>query len=759
MADNSKFIQTQTFKLAGGGISLSDTSISLQSFKFPDGNVITMSHIGALGTGTLEPGASKEEIISFTGVTQNGDGSATLTGVTRGLKFGDTAGDYGQNLALRKSHAGNTSFVITNNPQFYNKFAAKDNDEVITGDWQVPTPANGASVANKDYVNAAIGGGIGTATDTTFGTVKGTKNQGSKPKVISALVREQATPDKTLKIESFRHSFIDTNIVYAGGNTPNFIDPAMGGDLAFALTPSNGETITITVDGTACVFTAVTSIGATPGNFLIGGSASIARANLVALINNPTVTNANQVAFTGAQLTAIQKLSATDDLSLNTFIRVTNPATATFSVTETMAGAGNIWTANTTKNRYDLVVVDSSSVLQIRKGVEAVSPAVPTPTSGDCVLALVLNRVGQSTLRDTSVSGQGYIVELYTPSIYRTDIATILSLPVTQVTYTAGEAITIGQPLHYSPYTQNGLPVTYDSNNSGNFFSGTSNSISITVGNNSNRLLIADIMVPAGAAVTSVTYNGVAMTQIDTQALPNSGNIQYSFRLIAPSTGANNLTVNTSGSLALGLAVIGTSYYNADQTTPVEVSAKSTTSGGGTFNQNITPLTGGAMLHAGYAYNATSGTSTISFGGIAGVNLVDISGTLGSAKANAPAVLEVPAAITIANTHTGSSFRGVIALAIKPSQTQAAGVVKASAAAGTTFTAAKQDFVGFATQSVTAGSPVITQVALVATGLSGLTIGKYYYLQNTAGAIGLTAGTVSKIVAKAISTTTAIIIP
>lgn len=72
MADNSKFIQTQTFKLAGGGISLSDTSISLQSFKFPDGNVITMSHIGALGTGTLEPGASKEEIISFTGVTQNG---------------------------------------------------------------------------------------------------------------------------------------------------------------------------------------------------------------------------------------------------------------------------------------------------------------------------------------------------------------------------------------------------------------------------------------------------------------------------------------------------------------------------------------------------------------------------------------------------------------------------------------------------------------------------------------------------------------
>lgn len=424
MADNSKFIQTQTFKLAGGGISLSDTSISLQSFKFPDGNVITMSHIGALGTGTLEPGASKEEIISFTGVTQNGDGSATLTGVTRGLKFGDTAGDYGQNLALRKSHAGNTSFVITNNPQFYNKFAAKDNDEVITGDWQVPTPAAGPSVVNKDYVDAAIGGGVGTATDTTFGTVKGTKNQGSKPKVISALVREQATPDKTLKVESFRQTFIDKVVAYAGGNTPNFIDPAMGGDLAFALTPSNGETITITVDGTACVFTAVTTIGATPGNFLIGGSAAVTRANFTALVNNPTVTNANQVAFAGAQLTAIQKLSATDDLALNTFIRVTNPATTTFSVTETMAGVGNIWTVNSTKTRYDIVVVDNAGALQIRKGSEAVSPVVPTPTSGDLTLALVLNRIGQTTVRDTDVSGQGYIVELYTPGIYRTDLLT-----------------------------------------------------------------------------------------------------------------------------------------------------------------------------------------------------------------------------------------------------------------------------------------------------------------------------------------------
>lgn len=423
MADNSKFIQTQTFKLAGGGISLSDTSISLQSFKFPDGNVITMSHIGALGTGTLEPGASKEEIISFTGVTQNGDGSATLTGVTRGLKFGDTAGDYGQNLALRKSHAGNTSFVITNNPQFYNKFAAKDNDEVITGDWQVPTPANGGSIANKDYVNAAVSGSVSTATTSTAGTTRTSKDQASKAKSKAVQAREQDTPDKTLKIESFRLSSIDRIVNYAGGNTPNFIDPGFGGDLAITANPSNTETFVLTVDGVSTTFTAVSSIGATPGNFLIAGSAAATRANLAALINNPTVTNANQVALTGAQLTAIQKMNCTDDLSTNIFIRATNTAVVSVSAVENFAAGGNTWTANITKNRYDLVVIDTSNTLQIRKGEESLSPSAPTPTNGDIVICSVLNRCGMTTVRDYNVSGQSYITDYYDLSVYRNDIA------------------------------------------------------------------------------------------------------------------------------------------------------------------------------------------------------------------------------------------------------------------------------------------------------------------------------------------------
>jgi hypothetical protein len=35
--------------------------------------------------GTIAPKTSSSEFISFTGITQNADGTATLTGVTRGL--------------------------------------------------------------------------------------------------------------------------------------------------------------------------------------------------------------------------------------------------------------------------------------------------------------------------------------------------------------------------------------------------------------------------------------------------------------------------------------------------------------------------------------------------------------------------------------------------------------------------------------------------------------------------------------------------
>lgn len=127
------YVQAQDFTLNGSGIGIADTTIPLSSFTLPNSNeAITMAMFGDIGYGTLEPETPREENISFTGITQNANGTAVLTGVTRGL---DLVDPYTVDLALRQSHAGATIFRITNSVQLYAMFANKYNDENIEGKW------------------------------------------------------------------------------------------------------------------------------------------------------------------------------------------------------------------------------------------------------------------------------------------------------------------------------------------------------------------------------------------------------------------------------------------------------------------------------------------------------------------------------------------------------------------------------------------------------------------------------------------------
>lgn len=150
MTDTLKFVQAQKFALAGSGVTSTATSVTLKSFKHIDGTNIAQTDFGTKGWGTLAPGVSgKEEIISFTGVTQNADGTATLTTVTRGLK---PYADYTADNDLRNAHAGGTVFVISNNPQLYDSMSGKANDETVTGKWTFPAGGNAnAPVSSTSY--------------------------------------------------------------------------------------------------------------------------------------------------------------------------------------------------------------------------------------------------------------------------------------------------------------------------------------------------------------------------------------------------------------------------------------------------------------------------------------------------------------------------------------------------------------------------------------------------------------------------------
>ncbi len=153
------FVQNQPTSISGAGVVAGATTIVLSSFKQIDGTFLTMANFGAKGFGTLEPGnGTLEEQISFTGITQNANGTATLTGVSTVLMVSP----YTETSGLAQTHAGATSFIISNTSGFYNKLLAKDDNATITGKYVFP---------NDDISNAGIASDTDTAVATAFVTL------------------------------------------------------------------------------------------------------------------------------------------------------------------------------------------------------------------------------------------------------------------------------------------------------------------------------------------------------------------------------------------------------------------------------------------------------------------------------------------------------------------------------------------------------------------------------------------------------------
>lgn len=133
-----QFVAAKPTFLYGGGIASTDASIKLTALVTPNGTPITTAQLvgGPSGVfyGTIEPATTKKETISCTGVTQNGDGTALITGCVRGLQF---TAPYTASTTLALAHAGGSSFVISNSPQVYNDIVSDavslTRTNVITG--------------------------------------------------------------------------------------------------------------------------------------------------------------------------------------------------------------------------------------------------------------------------------------------------------------------------------------------------------------------------------------------------------------------------------------------------------------------------------------------------------------------------------------------------------------------------------------------------------------------------------------------------
>lgn len=137
-----------------------------------------------------------------------------------------------------------------------------------------------------------------------------------------------------------------------------FLSNALAWTGSFNLTvqPQDGDTVIFN----GVVFTFKTTIGSTAGNVLIGGSASAALTNLVALVNAPTVTTAQGVALSTANARLLSNVVATNN---TTAMGIVAGGTGTVVVSDTCTDVSAIWT--TTQQKLNCLFALSKSVMLV----------------------------------------------------------------------------------------------------------------------------------------------------------------------------------------------------------------------------------------------------------------------------------------------------------------------------------------------------------------------------------------------------------
>lgn len=161
----------------------------------------------------------------------------------------------------------------------------------------------------------------------------------------------------------------------------------------------------------------------------------------------------------------------------------------------------------------------------------------------------------------------------------------------------------------------------------------------------SDRFLI--VGTQAGASITGVTYNGVAMTLIDTQGLTKM------WYLIAPATGSNSIVATAASSTYIMTGSV--SYTGVNQSSPIDATVKGTDSGVA-VDETLTTIADNCWTvmtthHDGYAFfTPDAGTTTRVFTSGLGLTMVD---------SNAP---KTPAgSTTLSGTSGSSSWESVMA--------------------------------------------------------------------------------------------------
>lgn len=223
-----------TYRLQSS-IGLANTSLTLSSFKSRSGIPWTMSLLNTdIVYATLDPQSTNTEFISFTGIVQNSDGTATISGITRGLSdfYPFTASS-----TMQRSHSGQSIFIISDSPQLFEEYGARRTDQNISGVWNflsLPTSSvvctNQFQFCNKAYIDAGLAAGapaagyvipgigiVSTGLQMASSTASTTYNAVAYPNFLSA---ENSTSTSNGVISAL-HAIITDN---AGKIAQSFLD-------------------------------------------------------------------------------------------------------------------------------------------------------------------------------------------------------------------------------------------------------------------------------------------------------------------------------------------------------------------------------------------------------------------------------------------------------------------------------------------------------------------------------------------------------
>lgn len=289
-------------------LSATATSVPLTSFLEPGSNVpYTMGYLNSsIEFATIDPTfPGRTETISFTGITQNSNGTAVLTGVTRGLTG---SYPYTASSTLGITHSAQAVLLLSDSAQVFNQYLQGGGNNVITGSWTfasttflTATSTASTSLTNLGWIQTLIG----TATSSLLGsnnTWTGTNAFTSNTTFNTVLPTSSLTPTGSTQLAT--KAYVDgvaisgaplaTNlaagIVRIASSTQIAPGGTFGTTTPYALTTQFASS---TASSTSIVVTTLASDGKIDPSFLNGtaesykfnGTTSIATSSTIGSMN------------------------------------------------------------------------------------------------------------------------------------------------------------------------------------------------------------------------------------------------------------------------------------------------------------------------------------------------------------------------------------------------------------------------------------------------------------------------------------------